>query len=131
MLVCMGLVRRGRWLAVAAVVVLSLGCTPAQRTGPVERTPDSPEAPSSDLIAFVSGRDGSDALFLPQAAGGLNPAWSSDGSQLAFNVVTSTGFDIEVIASSGDDRRSLLATDASEERPRWSPDCTQLTHLLL
>src|SRR5688500_17501656 len=71
---------------------------------------------------------GAESTLLPQAVGGLNPAWSSDGSQLAFNVVTSTGFDIDVIASNGDNRRSVLATDASEERPRWSPDGTQLTY---
>ena len=50
------------------------------------------------------------------------------GSQLAFNVVTSRGFDIDVMSSDGDDRRSVLASDASEERPRWSPDGKQLTY---
>jgi Tol biopolymer transport system component len=42
--------------------------------------------------------------------------------------VTRSGFDIEVVSVDGDDRRSVLATDASEERPRWSPDGEQLTY---
>jgi len=51
-----------------------------------------------------------------------------DGRRLAFNVVTSNRFDIEVISADGQDRRSIIATDASEERPRWSADGQQLTY---
>jgi Tol biopolymer transport system component len=47
---------------------------------------------------------------------------------VAFNVVTSSGFDIEVMSPEGNDRRSIVAGGASEERPRWSPDGTQLTY---
>ena len=80
---------------------------------------DKPQwSPDGSRIGFATTRNGSPQLLavdpdtgaestlLPEAVGGLNPAWSSDGSQLAFNTVTSIGFDIEVIASSGDDRRS-------------------------
>jgi Tol biopolymer transport system component len=42
--------------------------------------------------------------------------------------VTSSGFDIEVMSPEGNDRRSIVAGGASEERPRWSPDGTQLTY---
>jgi TolB protein len=51
-----------------------------------------------------------------------------DGSQVAFNVVTSSGFDIEVMSALGADRRSIVASAASEERPRWSPDGELLTY---
>ena len=66
--------------------------------------------------------------LISQPLTGLNPAWSVDGSRLAYNVVTSSGFDIEVMSTSGADRRSVLASSASEERPRWSPDGRQLTY---
>jgi Tol biopolymer transport system component len=42
--------------------------------------------------------------------------------------VTSNGFDIDVISAEGDNRRSVIASGASEERPRWSPDGEQLTY---
>ena len=58
----------------------------------------------------------------------MNPAWSADGSRLAYNVVTSSGFDITVMSASGTDQRSVLASSASEERPRWSPDGRMLTY---
>jgi TolB protein len=82
---------------------------------------------SPELMA-VDPETGEEQMLLSYAVSGLNPAWSLDGSQLAFNVVTSRGFDIDVMSSDGDDRRSVLASDASEERPRWSPDGKQLTY---
>ena len=59
---------------------------------------------------------------------GINPAWTHDGAQLAYNVVTSAGFDIAVMAADGTERRSVLAGPASEERPRWSPDGRSLAY---
>jgi Tol biopolymer transport system component len=76
----------------------------------------------------VDPQTGEESTLLPQSIGGLNPAWSSDGSRLAFNVVTSKGFDIDVISADGDDRRSVIASGASEECPRWSPDGAQLAY---
>jgi TolB protein len=45
-----------------------------------------------------------------------------DGSRLAYNIVTSAGFDIAVVATDGTAWRSVVAESASEERPRWSSD---------
>lgn len=58
----------------------------------------------------------------------MNPAWSPDGEQLAFNEVTSTGFDIAVVASDGSNQRTVIAELASEERPRWSQDGRHLAY---
>jgi Tol biopolymer transport system component len=71
---------------------------------------------------------GEEQPLVSEPINGLNPAWSLDGSQLAFNVVTPKGFDIDVMSARGEDRRSIVATNASEERPRWSPDGEQLTY---
>ena len=57
----------------------------------------------------VDPETGEEQTLLSHVVSGLNPAWSLDGSQLAFNVVTSRGFDIEVMSSDGDNRRSVLA----------------------
>ena len=80
-----------------------------------------------ELMA-VDPETGEEQTLLSHAVNGLNPACPWIGSQLAFNVVTSRGFDIDVMSSDGDDRRSVLSSDASEERPRWSPDGEQLTY---
>ena len=42
--------------------------------------------------------------------------------------MTSTGFDISVMAADGTGGRSVLAGPASEERPRWSPDGRSLAY---
>jgi Tol biopolymer transport system component len=82
----------------------------------------------SPELLTVDPETGEEETLFPQPTSGLNPAWSLDGSQVAFNVVTSSGFDIDVMSSDGGDRRSVVAGSASEERPRWSPDGTQLTY---
>ena len=55
-------------------------------------------------------------------------AHDSPRSRLAYNVVTSAGFDIAVVAADGTESRSVVAEPASEERPRWSPDGRWLTY---
>ena len=66
--------------------------------------------------------------LLPRPVRGINPAWTLDGSRLAYNVVTSAGFDIAVVAADGTEGRSVVAESASEERPRWSPDGRSLAY---
>jgi TolB protein len=65
---------------------------------------------------------GTEVPLLAQPTRGINPAWTVDGSRLAYNVVTSAGFDIAVVAADGTGMRSVVVGPASEERPRWSPD---------
>ena len=71
---------------------------------------------------------GAEVPLLPQPVRGINPAWTVDGSHLAYNVVTSSGFDIAVVAADGSGWRSVVAESASEERPRWSPDGRSLAY---
>ena len=85
-------------------------------------------ATASPQLLAVDPETGEEGTLLPQPISGLNPSWSLDGSRLAFNVVTSSGFDIDVMSVDGIDRRSVVASSASEERPRWSPDGEQLTY---
>ena len=83
---------------------------------------DKPQwSPDGSRIGFATTRSGSPELravdpdtgveepLLPQPVRGINPAWTVDGSQLAYNVVTSAGFDIAVMAADGTGRRSVVA----------------------
>ena len=129
---------RGRWLALAAIGVLLLGCTPSQRTDPVQPTPQSPEPPAPGLIAFVSNRDGSDALFVMSADGGnvrrltpdlppvSHPSWSADGQRIAFNAGSPTASDIYLIDRDGSGLTQVTRNAHANFYPTWSPDGSRL-----
>jgi tricorn protease-like protein len=94
------------------VACLLLGCTPSN-TRPVDHTSDLGQHVSSELIAFVSDREGSDALFVMRADGSgvrrltgelpdvSHPAWSADGQRIAFNAGSSKASDIYLINLDG------------------------------
>jgi hypothetical protein len=56
-----------RWIVVT--IVVSLGCTQSDDTPWAAQPPEAPEQVPSGLIAFVSDRDGSDALFVMRSDG--------------------------------------------------------------
>ena len=103
----MPFVQRRRALGVMIAAALLLGCSPSDNgTRRVEQTPDTRPSASSELIAFVSDREGSDALFVMRADGSdarrltgelpavSHPAWSWDGQRIAFNAGSVTSSDI-------------------------------------
>lgn len=84
---------------------------------------------------WLMAEDGSDRRRLtevepPQndAAGSTSPAWSQDGSQIAFAAqIGSLAEDqrmteIYVMDADGTDRRQLTTNDALDSSPSWSPD---------
>ena len=105
-------------------------------------------SPDGQHIAFATGRDSPDPFFVDNIeiyimdADGANkrrvtqtphnhddfePAWSPDGSQLAFSAQDDiTGRDIYVINVDGSGRRRLTTHFASDTAPAWSPDGTQI-----
>ena len=95
-----------------------------------------------DLV-FVSTRDGDYALYtmstsegderrLTEAEGdpstplGLffqtDPAWSPDGSTIAFASKRSGSFDLYAVSADGSDMRRLTSTKEDDDEPTWSPD---------
>ena len=94
-----------RYRTVVALALLSLfgGCTAPDDPAPVESELIAPEPVGSALIAFVSDREGAEALFLMDADGtGVrrltqelppvsHPSWSADGRRLAFNAGSPPG----------------------------------------
>ena len=96
----------------------------------------------SDL-AFVSTRDGDYAVYEMSASGAgehriteaqsestetnvlflaVEPAWSPDGTEIAFSSRRSTSFDIEVMNADGTGTKSLTSTKENDTHPTWSAD---------
>lgn len=120
-------------LLAAACVLLVAGCGGSGRTG--------------DEIAFVSSRDGDYAIFGMDADGGhegrltdergdlstsagvqfqTDPAWSPDGSRIAFASAREGSFDIYVMNADGTGTTRLTSTDANDQGPTWSPDGSRI-----
>jgi Tol biopolymer transport system component len=94
-----------------------------------------------DLV-LVSSRDGDYAIFSMNADGGsqqrlsdeegdpstpqgllfqIEPAWSPDGSRIAFASKREGSLDVYSMAADGGDTQGLTSTDADESHPSWSP----------
>jgi Tol biopolymer transport system component len=96
-----------------------------------------------DAIAFVSTRGGDYALYGMNADGGdegrisdehgdaetsegllfeLDPAWSPDGTKIAFISKRSGSLDIYVMDADGSNVTRLTKTKENDSHPTWSPD---------
>ena len=85
-------------------------------------------------IAFNSNRDGNDEIYVMNqdgtgqtrltndAASDVGPAWSPDGTKIAFN----RGFDIFVMNADGSSQLRLTSGAAMNIAPSWSPDGTKI-----
>jgi len=103
-----------RILALIALLLSSAGTAAAAENGP---------------IAFASGDalftlDGSVEAPLPNGAGGSWPAWSPDGSRIAFSSVRRDG--IWVMNADGSGLRRVTKSPTIDIQPSWSPDGRRL-----
>jgi len=94
-------------------------------------------------IAFVSSRDGDYAIYLMAADGGgerrltkrddnasgskalffqFDPAWSADGTKIAFASGRSGSSDIYVMNADGTGTTQLTSTKQNDTHPTWSPN---------
>ena len=134
-------VRLPRNAILLASIVWSTGCDEplGVPTGVPSVDPPSPMSDPSNLqgqLAFVSGRDGNDEIYVVSANGsGLSrltadtasdrsPVWSPDGSRIAF-ARGSDAADIYVMDADGSEVE-LRASGRSAGEPAWSPDGSTL-----
>ena len=112
----------------------------------------SPPAPTSTLrtvagasrwLSYVSSRDGYPAIYVSRTDGtglvrlveGLGdisgPAWSPDGTRLAFHAFSKTNaaWDIYVQNADGSGLTNLTDHRADDFEPTWSPDGRQIAFL--
>jgi Tol biopolymer transport system component len=120
---------RVRLLALLPVLVVLAGC-------------GSSKSPNLDLV-FVSTRDGDYALFGVAAGGGdehrlteetgdpatptglffqVEPAWSPDGTQIAFASRRDGPSHIFVMRANGKQVRQITFSAHDDDHPSWSPD---------
>lgn len=100
------------------------------------------DAPDPNLL-FVSTRDGEYAIYAISTTGGdeqrltaadvdaatpqglffqTEPAWSPDGSTIAFASKRSGTFDLYAMSPDGTGTRRLTSTNDDDGQPAWSPD---------
>ena len=90
--------------------------------------------PINGRIAFDTNRDGNEEIYVMNpdgtaptrltndAVGDFGPAWSPDGTKIAFN----KGFDIFVMNADGSSPTKLTSAAAMNIGPSWSPDGTKI-----
>jgi Tol biopolymer transport system component len=76
---------------------------------------------------YVVNEDGSGERLLTDG-GGTDPAWSPDGTRIAFSSFRDGNYEIYTMASDGSSVKRLTYTDWAEGEPAWSPDGTRIAY---
>ena len=136
------MIRRRNWRGALAARVLLVGAILVATFG-VQSPVQAVVAGENGLIVFVSGNTdrpgvGPNQLFVTDGSGSFirnltdlsttfyehEPAWSPDGTKIAYHRVSEPGgtLDIWVMDADGRNQRPLIATRFLDASPRWSPD---------
>jgi Tol biopolymer transport system component len=81
---------------------------------------------SSDLYVIEPDGSGRTALTDTPTENDIEPAWSADGSKLAFSSNRDGNYEIYVVDADGTNPRTLTAHPARDSRPAWSPDGSRI-----
>jgi Tol biopolymer transport system component len=76
------------------------------------------------VIDVFSGKE----TNLTGSAGGVDPAWSPDGTRIAFSSSRDGNFEIYTMTPQGGEVKRLTNTGGGEADPAWSPDGTQIAY---
>ena len=89
-------------------------------------------------LAVVIASDGDEEIYLVKSNGAgltrlttntasdVEPAWSPDGSKVAFATNRDGNFEISVINADGQNPVRLTSSSAADRAPAWSPDGTKI-----
>jgi Tol biopolymer transport system component len=137
-----------RWIPLLAVLLVAAACGGGGGDDGSEAKPA--EVQVEGEIALTVNRDGWNEIWLMaadgsgrrrltereppgnDAAGSSSPAWSPDGSQIAFAAQTGTRAEDQrlselfVMNADGSNRRRLTTNDDYDGEPTWSPDGTRI-----
>ena len=98
-------------------------------------------SPGSGQMAFVSGRDGNNEIYVMNADGSspinlthdaasdVQPAWSPDGSRIAFTSFRDGNDEIYVMNADGSGLLNLTNNPANDGAPAWSPDGSRIAFI--
>jgi dipeptidyl aminopeptidase/acylaminoacyl peptidase len=92
---------------------------------------ENPYGISTDDEIYTMLPDGSDRRQLTSTSDGAkNPAWSADGTKIAFNCVHRFSYEICTMNADGSGLRQLTPSDGLDGfQPVWSPDGTKIAFL--
>ena len=116
---------------VAVVVLVSSGDDAETQRIVFARSESDRPADIAALFAgyaiYVMNRDGSQQTRLTDhASGDYWPAWSPDGSRIAFHSGRDGNLELYVMHADGSNQARLTANDAVEGWPSWSPDGSRI-----
>jgi Tol biopolymer transport system component len=99
----------------------------AEPPAPVERIAFVSNRDANDLEIFAVNSDGTDLTNLTKSPGADDtPAWSPDGSKIAFGSYRDGNWEIYVMNPDGSGPTRLTTDPTDDEQPVWSPDGSRI-----